>query len=186
MVPLNKLKAHPKNRNKHPEDQIKRLAEIIAYQGIRSPIKVSKRSGFITAGHGRLAALELLKIKEAPVNYQDYDSDEQEYADLQADNAIAFWAELDFSGINSDIGDLGPDFNIELLGLRNFLIESADKFIETPLSEEDFQIPKDVYKIVLIVENDRAQKDVLRILKIESSKKFQGGKLISARWPDIE
>lgn len=128
MVKLSELKPHPKNRNKHPNEQIERLAQILKYQGIRSPIKISNRSGYMTAGHGRLEAFRHLKLKEAPVNYQDYDSDEQEYADLQSDNAIALWADLDLSGINTDIGDLGPDFDIDLLGIKDFTLEPADKF----------------------------------------------------------
>lgn len=123
MVPINELKPHPKNRNKHPDDQIDRLAKIIEYQGIRHPIKVSTRSGFITSGHGRLLVYKKLKLKEVPVDYQDYDSDEQEYADVQSDNAIAQWSELDLSSINIDLPDLGPDFDIDFLGLKNFNLD---------------------------------------------------------------
>jgi DNA modification methylase len=126
LIPVEELKAHPKNRNKHPKEQIERLAKVLEYQGWRYPIKVSKRSGFITSGHGRLEAAIHAGWNTVPVNYQDYDSDEQEYADLQADNAIALWAELDFSGINADIGSLGPDFDIDLLGIKNFTIDVAE------------------------------------------------------------
>ena len=139
LVLLKDLKAHPKNRNKHPDEQIERLANIIEYQGIRHPIKVSTRSGYITAGHGRLAAAQKLGLKEFPVDYQDYESDEQEYADVQSDNAIASWAELDLAGINSDIGELGPDFDIDLLGLKNFTVEIADKL--EPQCDED-EVPE--------------------------------------------
>lgn len=122
------LKPHPKNRNKHPKDQIKRLAEILEYQGWRYPIKVSKRSGLVTSGHGRIQAAKVNNWEQVPVNYQDYESDEQEYADVQADNAIASWAELDLSSINTDLEDLGPDFNVDFLGIRDFTIEPADKY----------------------------------------------------------
>ena len=122
-VPLAELKPHPKNRNKHPEDQIKRLARILEYQGFRYPVKVSKRSGFVTSGHGRIEAARLNGWPDVPVNFQDYDSDEQEYADVQADNAIASWAELDLSGINADLGELGPEFDLDLLGIKNFEID---------------------------------------------------------------
>lgn len=44
MVSLSDLKPHPKNRNKHPPDQIARLAQILHYQGWRYPIKVSSLS----------------------------------------------------------------------------------------------------------------------------------------------
>ena len=121
------LKDHPKNRNKHSGEQIERLAKLYAYHGIRHPIIVSKRSGAIVAGHGRKAAAIKAKIKEMPVVYQEFDSEEAEYAFIQADNAIALWAELDLSGINQDIGGLGPDFDLDLLGIKGFEIEVADK-----------------------------------------------------------
>lgn len=121
MVPLKELTPHPKNRNKHPKEQIERLAKIIKFQGIRHPIKVSKRSGFITSGHGRLAAAKKLNLKDFPVDFQDYESDEQEYADVQSDNAIALWAELDIDGIKEDIGNFGPQFDADFLGLKDFL-----------------------------------------------------------------
>lgn len=61
-----------------------------------------------------------------PIVYQDFDNDEQEYAFIQSDNAVALWAELDLSGINSDLGDLGPDFNIDMLGIKNFSLDLAE------------------------------------------------------------
>lgn len=127
LVPLADLKPHPKNRNKHPKAQVERLAKIFQYQGIRKAIVVSKRSGFITAGHGRLEAARLAGMKKYPVNFQDYDVEAQEYADLTADNAVAEWAELDLSGINADIGDLGPDLDIDLLGIKGFTVDVSEK-----------------------------------------------------------
>lgn len=138
MVHVKTLKVHPKNRNVHPQDQIERLAKVLEYQGWRYPIKVSKLSGCITSGHGRLLAAKLLKWKEVPVNFQDYDSEAQEYADVQADNAIASWSELDLSAINGDIGDLGPDFDIDLLGIKNFKIDLCE---DEPGCDED-EVPE--------------------------------------------
>jgi DNA modification methylase len=63
-----------------------------------------------------------------PVVYQNFESSESEYAFIQADNAIALWAELDLAGINADIGDLGPDFDINMLGIQDFEIDPADKY----------------------------------------------------------
>jgi len=139
LVRVSELKEHPKNRNVHPQDQIDRLAKILKYQGWRAPVKVSKRSGLITAGHGRLMAARHAGWKEVPVNFQDYDSDEQEYADLQADNAIALWADLDLSGINADLGDLGPDFDLEMLGMKDFELVIGDTL--DPQCDED-EIPE--------------------------------------------
>lgn len=130
LVDLHKLQANPKNPNKHPDKQIKRLSQIIDYQGMRSPIVVSKRSGFITKGHGRLEALKKLNWSQAPVDYQDYEDEAQEYADMVADNAIAEWAAQDLSEINLEMIELGPDFDVDMLGIENFTIEPIEKYDE--------------------------------------------------------
>lgn len=139
MVQIEELKLHPKNPNKHPASQIERLAQILEYQGWRYPVKVSLLSGFVTSGHGRIEAAKKNGWREVPVNYQEYESEEQEYADLVSDNAIAEWAELDLSSINSEVGDLGPDFDVNLLGIEDFVIEPAEKYDE----EKDDQVPEE-------------------------------------------
>lgn len=145
------LKDHPKNRNKHSKDQIDRLVKLYEYHGIRHPIIVANESGYIVAGHGRKQAAIKAGIKQFPVVRQVFDSPEKEYAFLQADNAIALWAELDLSGINSDLGDLGPDFDIDMLGIKNFEIDVADKFEgdadSVPEVKEAISRPGDLYEL---------------------------------------
>jgi len=130
LVELHKLQPHPKNANEHPQEQIDRLAEIIDFQGMRSPIVVSKRSGFITKGHGRLDALKKLGWDKAPVDYQEYESEAQEYADIIADNEIAKWATTNLSKVNTDFVDLGPELDINMLGIKDFVIEPIEKYDE--------------------------------------------------------
>lgn len=126
LVDIKSIKPNEKNRNKHSKEQIERLCEIIKYQGFRSPLIISNRTGILVSGHGRLQAAKKLGIKELPVTYQDFDSEEQEYAAGVSENSIAAWSELDLSGINLDIADLGPDFDVDLLGIDNFIIEPAE------------------------------------------------------------
>ena len=95
IVPIKELRENPLNPNKHPDDQIRALAAIIKATGWRQPITVSTRSGLIVKGHDRLAAAKYGKFKEAPVDYQNYASEEEELADLMADNRIAELAEID-------------------------------------------------------------------------------------------
>ena len=59
IVPLKDLRPNPKNPNQHPPEQIKLLSSIIRATGWRGPITVSKRSGYIVKGHGRMMAAEL-------------------------------------------------------------------------------------------------------------------------------
>lgn len=89
IVPIGDLKPNPKNPNQHSDEQLRRLSAIIKGAGWRNPITVSIRSGFIVRGHGRLMAAERAGLKEVPVDYQNYDSEAAELADLVADNRIA-------------------------------------------------------------------------------------------------
>lgn len=113
---------NPKNNNKHSKDQVDRLAKIIDFQGQRSPIVISKRSGFIVKGHGRLMAIHKLGWKQAAVNHQEYLTEAQEYADMTADNEIARWAEFDYAKTLEDIKDIDLG-DIDLLGIKNFTME---------------------------------------------------------------
>ena len=139
MILVTDLKDHPLNRNKHGSDQIERLAELYKFQGIRHPIIVSKKSGFIVAGHGRKLAAIRAGLKEMPVVYQDFESDAQEYAFIQSDNAIALWADLDIENIKIDALEFDIDF--KMFGLKDFKVPEQ-KEIEnksTELNESDFQ-----------------------------------------------
>lgn len=151
VVPIKEVKVNPKNRNKHHPDQIERLAKIIEYQGFRNPIIVSSRTGLVVAGHGRLQAAKKMKLKEVPVMVQDFDNEAQEYACMVSDNAIAAWSELDLSAINTDIGDLGPDFDVDLLGIKGFEIEVADRELGDEDAIPDKVEPKtklgDIYRL---------------------------------------
>ena len=98
IVDIMKVIPNPKNPNMHPERQIEILAQVIKAQGWRKPITVSKRSGFVVSGHGRLQAAFLLKAEKVPVDYQDYANEAEEYADLVADNRIS-----ELSSVNEDL-----------------------------------------------------------------------------------
>lgn len=149
------IKPNKNNRNKHPAHQIDALAKIIKYQGIRHPLIISKNSGLLVAGHGRLAALKKLKVKEIPVKYQEFENEDQEYSFGISDNSIAAWAELDFSGINLDLENLGPDFDLDMLGLKDFKLDVSEKedkepevesfnekIITCPHCDQSFVMPK--------------------------------------------
>ena len=95
IIDIMKVIPNPKNPNTHPERQIEILSQIIKAQGWRKPITVSKRSGFVVSGHGRLKAALLLGAEKVPVDYQHYANEAEEYADLVADNRIAELSEID-------------------------------------------------------------------------------------------
>lgn len=114
MVPIGELKPNPRNPNRHPEKQIVLLARIIDAQGWRSPITVSKRSGMIVRGHGRYEAACRLGCAAAPVDFQDYASDAEEWQDLLADNQIAELSQVDEGILRGILKDV--DLDVELAG----------------------------------------------------------------------
>lgn len=127
-VDIHELKPNPKNPNKHGDEQIERLAKVIGYQSFRVPVIVSNRSGYVVAGHGRIQAAKRAGLTQVPVIYQDFDSEEAEYSFVVSDNALAAWSELDLGAINMELESLGPDFDLELLGVEDFVLEPAEKF----------------------------------------------------------
>lgn len=161
LVSLEKICPNPQNPNKHSEQQIELLAKIIKEQGWRQPVKVSNRSGYIVSGHGRYLAAELMGAERVPVDYQDYESEEQEYADLLADNRIAELAEMDnamlaelfekidLSGFDRELtgyteddwSDILDSFDEEAVD-----IEAADDVLPE-LPDEPFTKPGDIYLI---------------------------------------
>ena len=111
------LVEHPRNYNTHPAEQIRLLAKIIQHQGWRNPITVSKRSGFVVKGHGRLAAAMLLKTEKVPVDVQDYKDEASEVADMIADNRIAELAEADTDALKGLLlDDVFDNFDLDLTG----------------------------------------------------------------------
>lgn len=156
VVELHKLIPNPKNPNNHPQKQIDMLAKIIDYQGQRSPIVVSNRSGFITKGHGRLAALQKLGWEKAAVDFQDYESEAQEFADMVADNKIAELAEHDDLKMIEGLKELVIE-DFELLGLDDFRMPVVT--IEEEGKGDGLYQPENIQKISFILSHE--QKDLL-------------------------
>ena len=143
MVMPSSLKPNPANPNRHSAHQIQLLAAIIQEQGWRNPITVSKRSGLVVRGHGRLEAALLLGCDAVPIDEQDYESEAAELADLIADNRLAELAELDDAGLRSAIDKIresDPSFDVKLTGFQEDEIRRL--FEEEPSLDDEERIPR--------------------------------------------
>jgi DNA modification methylase len=145
IVNVEEMIPNPKNPNTHPEDQIKLLAKVITEQGWRAPITVSNLSGLVVKGHGRLAAAIHAGLTEAPVDFQDYANEQEEHADLIADNRIAELAEIDDVALAAMLEELEQDeFDIELAG---FTEDEYSELLDnvngggSQLEEDDYEEP---------------------------------------------
>lgn len=135
IVEISKLKAHPKNPNRHPGNQIELLANIIEKQGWRQPIKVSTRSGYIVSGHGRYEAALFIGAEAVPVDFQDYADEESELADLLADNRISELAFTDNQALAEVFQDLGDDIEKSLTGYTD---NEISDILNSVVSDGDF------------------------------------------------
>lgn len=131
IVTLKDLKPNPDNPNRHTDEQIELLAEMIKGNGWRDRITVSNQSGLIVKGHGRYMAAIKAGLKKAPVDYQDYKSEDLERADLIGDNKIAEFSFFDEKAVSDLIENLDTDFDMHLFGFGDI-----EKIIESGGGEE--------------------------------------------------
>lgn len=138
IVPLDEMKPNPKNPNKHPQEQIDLLVKIIQAQGWRQPVKVSTRSGLIVSGHGRFEAAKLIGCP-VPVDFQEYPGEDEELADLLADNRIAELADLDKAALAGIFQGLDTaSIEASLTGYTGDEIDHILQAVNDSLSEDDF------------------------------------------------
>lgn len=177
MVPIDELVENPRNPNTHPKRQIDLLAKIISRQGWRHPITVSNRSGFIVHGHGRLLAAKLLKETDVPVDYQDYDTEAQEWEDLLADNKIAELAEID-DGLAADLLKELESINADI-ELTGFSEKEVQKMMDDLEKKEDTEKPEIEFSeelhessnyIVLYFDNDIDWLQALTLFELKTVK----------------
>lgn len=143
MLVLSSFRPHPKNRNKHPQEQVDQLANLYQAHGIRHPIIVSKRSGYVVVGHCRLQAAKKAGLIKFPVVYQDFETEAQEYEFLNADNGIALWADFNIGEIKLDIqGIEGINIdNLAIPGLSDVKSHARLKDEEKPKEEPKEEKP---------------------------------------------
>lgn len=126
------------NSRTHSDAQVKQIASSIKEFGFTNPILIDDDGGII-AGHGRLMAAELLKLKEVPTITLAGLSDAQKKAYVIADNKMALNADWDFQVLQAEFEALGEfDFDLALTGFSDDEIESImPDVLNEGLTDED-------------------------------------------------
>lgn len=156
---LIKLIPHPDNDNEHKQEHAELLADVIRANGIRHPIIVSKRSGFIVAGHLRLMAAKLLGLEQFPVDMQDFENEAEEYRFLSSDNNVARYAEFNEEKFKLKLQKLEIDLDENTkreFGLLNIDIEVG----EVDLPDLGDGSDPDIQQITFTLSNEQA--DLIR------------------------
>jgi ParB-like chromosome segregation protein Spo0J len=129
------------------------LSRIIRHQGWRNPIVVSARSGFVIAGHGRLAAALKLDLTEVPVDVQEFTDEADEWAHLVADNRIAELADMDEAALGDLLSDLGDIEGFDI-GIAGFTDAEADKLIADDEDTDEISEDSDTSDPCLLLKFD--------------------------------
>lgn len=88
LVSVNQIKPHPHNARTHAQKQIRQIADSIQAFGFAAPVLIDE-DGVLLAGHGRLEAAKLLRLKKIPAIVIEGLSEARKRALLLADNRIA-------------------------------------------------------------------------------------------------
>ena len=154
------IKPYEKNAKKHPDKQLKMIADSIQAFGCKQPIVVDK-NGVIVAGHGRYLAMTKLlgytELKEAPKSNKgdtfipyilaDELTEEEIKAYRLADNKLNE-SEWDMGLALGELKELSIDFQ-ELTGFNlDLLVEPDEKDDQVPVApEEPVSVQGDIYEL---------------------------------------
>lgn len=113
------LKKYNQNSRTHSAEQVQQIANSINEFGWTNPILIDELN-IIIAGHGRLAAAEMLGFDDVPCIVLTGLTEIQKRAYLIADNQLALNADWDFNLLQTEIESLKlDDFDISLLGFSD-------------------------------------------------------------------
>jgi DNA methylase len=126
-LPPNKLLAHPDNWRRHPAAQRRAIRASLTDVGWVQGVVVSRRSGRILDGHGRVEDAIAHGEPEVPVTYVDLDETEERLV-LATFDPIGSLAEPDPDALASLLGRLGPidgELGVLLEGLASMAVAPA-------------------------------------------------------------
>lgn len=175
LMPVADLIPYHQNMLDHSDDQIDRLASIIASGGFDVPIVVDKDK-VIIKGHGRRLAAIKLGMEKVPVIVRDDLSPAEVKAMRISDNAIAYKASVNKENLASELTFLrDEDFDLKLTGYDEDEIRLwIDGDDEIDLSEEDekrsqlpekgdaeISNPEEMFAIIIHCSNEEEQGELL-------------------------
>lgn len=147
MIKVDDIIPYFNNPKEHPKGQIEKIASSIKAFGFTVPVIVDKDNELI-AGHGRLEAAKLLKMKEIPAIRRADLTDAQVRAFRIADNKVAE-SEWSYEQLATEFEMLqSDDFDLKLTGFDE---KEIDKIMNTELTkdivDDEFDIDGEVEKI---------------------------------------
>lgn len=117
-VAVNKLVPYENNAKIHTVTQVEQIAESIKEFGFISPCLIDKDFNII-AGHGRIEAAKLLKIKTVPCIYVEGLTEEQRKAYIILDNKLTELGGWDYFILDKELEAI-QEIDMSKFGFENF------------------------------------------------------------------
>ncbi len=144
---LDRLEPFPRNARTHSRKQVRQIADSIRRFGFTNPVLIDRQNTML-AGHGRVAAAQLIGMHEVPCVRIETMSAAEKRAYVIADNKLAInagWDEEILAGELKALMATDLDFDV---GLTGFSIAETDNLIEglapeEPGDPEDDRMPAD-------------------------------------------
>ena len=116
---ISQLKTNPSNARTHSKHQVRQIAASIKEFGFVNPVLIDKNN-MVVAGHGRMAAAQLLGRSQVPALRLENLSDDQVRAYVVADNRLAEKAGWDKSILAIELQHLITidDFDVTITGFE--------------------------------------------------------------------
>jgi ParB-like chromosome segregation protein Spo0J len=144
-----KLLPYIKNSRVHSTLQVTQISKSIKQFGFTNPILIDDEGGLI-AGHGRLQAAKLLKMKQVPCIVLGYLTDAERRAYVILDNKIALGSEWDMEVLQSEVESLQLEgFDLEGLGIDFEFADAQDMDADVDDAELEPQAPKNEYPVYI-------------------------------------
>ncbi|MEJ0060843.1 MAG: DNA methyltransferase [Terricaulis sp.] len=126
--PPERLAPCKRNARTHSKRQIGQIAKSIATFGFNNPVLIDDEFGII-AGHGRVEAAKLLRLKEIPCLRLSHLNEEEKRAYILADNQLATRAGWDYELLAIELqGLIDLGFDVSQTG---FEVAEIDMILET-------------------------------------------------------
>lgn len=142
--PIGSLQINPRNARTHGKKQINQIAASIKEFGFTNPVLVNE-IGMVIAGHGRVAAADMLGMTVVPTIELSHMTPDQLRAYVLADNRLAELAGWDKDILSIELGELielDLDFDIEITGFATVDIDKLMSPAEAPIADPADAFPE--------------------------------------------
>ena len=164
LVKIGEIMPYERNAKKHPERQIKEIANSIREFGFQQPIVIDENNQIII-GHGRFEAAKLLELEEVPCIIAGNLTEEQVKALRLVDNKTneSPW---DLEILSAELDSI---FNIDMqeFGFMDVNLESFFEAEDEGASGNDDSKSEEakIYVITIICKDEQRHDEIVKVLQ---------------------